>query len=76
MSSNDAWLYVHETEGDNTGRVTIRVSQTMTTSMDQELLEFSVLTQRQSHLQLPPSITCREVDLVIKGKYVLVLTIK
>lgn len=67
MSSNGASLYVHDTEGDNTGRVTVRVNQTMSTSLKKELLEFSVLTQRESELQLPPSITCREVDLLIKG---------
>jgi hypothetical protein len=61
-------LFVHEIDGDNTGRATARRAQSIKTDLNRALMEFSVLTQRESELQLPPSIDCREIDLYIKGR--------
>ena len=69
MSDDNAALFVHDISGDNTGRVTVRPSQSFKTDLDRALMEFSVLTQRDSELHLPPSIDCRHIDLYIKGVY-------
>ena len=67
MSDSNADLFVHDIDGDNTGRVTVRPQQKFHTDLKRALMEFSVLTQRNSELQLPPSIDCRHIDLYIKG---------
>ena len=71
MTDDGAALFVHEVDGDNTGRATARRAQSIKTDLDRALMEFSVLTQRESELQLPPSIDCREIDLYIKGMILL-----
>jgi hypothetical protein len=68
MTDDGAALFVHEIDGDNTGRATARRAQSIKTDLNRALMEFSVLTQRESELQLPPSIDCREIDLYIKGR--------
>ncbi|XP_033745596.1 uncharacterized protein LOC117331111 [Pecten maximus] len=69
MSGNNAHLKVHQVNGDNTGLMKVKGNQTMTTTQNRALMQFSVLTERSSHLTLPPTIDCRDIDFYIKGHF-------
>jgi hypothetical protein len=61
-------LIAHEIEGDDTGRVTLRRTQTYENTEDRVLQTIGVLSQRDSSVNLPPELDCRGIDMYIKGK--------
>jgi hypothetical protein len=46
MTDDGAALFVHEIDGDNTGRATARRAQSIKTDLNRALMEFSVLTNK------------------------------
>ncbi|XP_060557569.1 uncharacterized protein LOC132717977, partial [Ruditapes philippinarum] len=62
-------LTAHQVYGDDTGRVTLRRSQTYNNTQDRVLQTFGILTQRESSLNLPLELDCRGIDMYVKGYF-------
>ena len=54
--------------GDDTGRMEVRPSQTLEITADRILQTTAILSQRESSVNLPPEFDCRGIDLYIRGK--------
>lgn len=61
-------LTAHQVEGDKTGRVTLRKSQTYENTESRIQQKFGILSQRESDVNLPPEMNCRGIDMYIKGR--------
>lgn len=68
LDGADMSLTAHEIEGDDTGRVTLRKSQTYENTESRVLQTIGILSQRESSVNLPPELDCRGIDMYIKGK--------
>ena len=67
MTGSDAHLKTAAVFGDNSGRVTVRRDQTYNVTEKRVLLPHALLAQRQSTVNLPPKLTCRSLDVILKG---------
>ena len=68
MTGTNVQLKTSAVFGDNSGRVTVRRDQTYTlTKEDRVLLPHAILAQRYSTVKLPPKLTCRSLDVILKG---------
>lgn len=60
-------LTAHEIAGDDTGRVSLRRTQTYENTESRVLQTIGILSQRESNVNLPPELDCRGIDMYIKG---------
>lgn len=67
LDGQDMSLTAHEIEGDDTGRLTLRKTQTYENTESRVLQTIGVLSQRESSVNLPPELDCRGIDMYIKG---------
>lgn len=68
MEGEDVKVVAHQVAGDNTGRAVVHRTQSFNLTQDRALMEFSVVSQRESFVQLPPKTDCRKIDFIIKGQ--------
>ena len=69
MTGSDAHLKTAAVFGDNSGRVTVRRNQTYNVTEEARvLLPHALLAQRHSTVNLPPKLTCRSLDVILKGE--------
>ena len=68
MDGTGAVLTAHTVGGDNSGKLIVHKSQTFNATQSRALMQFGVLSHRDSDLQLPSTIDCRGIDFVIKGR--------
>lgn len=67
MEGEDVKVVAHQVAGDNTGRAVVHRTQSFNLTQDRALMEFAVVSQRESFVQLPPKTDCRKIDFIIKG---------
>lgn len=67
MEGKDVKVVAHQVAGDNTGRAVVHRTQSFNLTQDRALMEFAVVSQRESFVQLPPKTDCRKIDFIIKG---------
>lgn len=67
MEGGDVKVVAHQVAGDNTGRAVVHRTQSFNLTQDRALMEFAVVSQRESFVQLPPKTDCRKIDFIIKG---------
>ena len=68
MDGTGAVLTAHTVGGDNSGKLIVHKSQRFNATQSRALMQFGVLSHRDSDLQLPSTIDCRGIDFVIKGR--------
>lgn len=67
MEGKDVKVVAHQVAGDNTGRAVVHRTQSLNLTQERALMEFAVVSQRESFVQLPPKTDCRKIDFIIKG---------
>lgn len=67
MEGEDVKVKAHMVAGDNTGRAVVHRTQSLNLTQERALMEFAVVSQRESFVQLPPKTDCRKIDFIIKG---------
>ena len=68
MDGKNLTLIAHDSDGDNTGRVTVKETQGYHNTLNRVLQKFSLFSQKNSEVRLPPEFDCRDVDIYVKGK--------
>jgi hypothetical protein len=71
MEGDGTTLKAHAVFGDDSGGVHARIHQALNLTQARVLVPFSILTQRESDLTLPPTLDCRNLDIHVAGENIL-----